>query len=569
MNRFIFVLCALILCFTTLFSQSWKNEIELSTWGLSVGSDDNLDIFSNRQGNHYILHLNNQLYYRLYAYDGELIRYTTIDNFSENPRLSRITGYNDKVYVVYKKGGYIYTKKSINAGQSWSSITPRTMNYSTSNGLELSADETGVHMSWSERYGTPNHYETNYSFLQHDNTVWTDFKQVTDYSGDEGGLPTIVASPNRVYVGYAERPTSDPFDGYSGETRLRIKDNGTWQTPENVNTEYGVCYQLNLAVSSSLLHKFSYIPGDVVSGGPNDYEIFSQYRSRQLNSGSFSYAPSPFATDVEDMSYNSRIDITKTPNNHLHMVYKGDAIDSKYIEWNDGLSSSVACGRISTRITSSGNDIYVGYIKNNHLYLRQRDYAPMIPANFSATVENQHPKVTWNANEEADLANYEVWKKKNNGSWYLQTTTTNIYYTDTGETICWQDYAYYKIRAADENDNKSAFTNYVMFTVFGKRAMDDDIVLKNDIPDSYQMSQNYPNPFNPSTTIRFGLPKAENVLLQVYNVSGQLVATLVNGYLEAGYHNIDFNGHQLSSGIYLYKLTTDNFTKVKRMLIVK
>jgi len=78
----------------------------------------------------------------------------------------------------------------------------------------------------------------NYSFLQHDQTYWTDFKQVTDYSGDEGGLPTIAASPNRVYVGYTARPTSDPFDGWSGEIKLRIKDNGVWQTPENF-MEYG------------------------------------------------------------------------------------------------------------------------------------------------------------------------------------------------------------------------------------------------------------------------------------------------------------------------------------------
>jgi len=160
MKRFILALNILNLFFTTLLSQTWKNEIELCTWGLSVGSDDNLDIFSNNQGNHFVLHLDNQLLYRLHAYNGELIRYSTIDNFVENPRLSRITGYNDKVYIVYKKGGFIYAKKSNNAGQSWSSITPRGMSYSTSNGLELFSDETGVHMTWSEKYGNPNHYET-------------------------------------------------------------------------------------------------------------------------------------------------------------------------------------------------------------------------------------------------------------------------------------------------------------------------------------------------------------------------------------------------------------------------
>ena len=102
-----------------------------------------------------------------------------------------------------------------------------------------------------------------------------------------------------------------------------------------------------------------------------------------------------------------------------------------------------------------------------------------------------------------------------------------------------------------------------------KKAKEEGIVQITNIPDSFQMSQNYPNPFNPSTIIRFGLPNAENVLLQVYNVNGQLVSTLVDGYLDAGYHDIDFNGRQLSSGIYLYKLTTNNYTIMKRMLLVK
>ena len=61
----------------------------------------------------------------------------------------------------------------------------------------------------------------------------------------------------------------------------------------------------------------------------------------------------------------------------------------------------------------------------------------------------------------------------------------------------------------------------------------------------------------------------DKVLLQVFNVNGQLIATLVDGYLEPGYHDVNFNGQHLSSGIYLYKLSTADFTAVKRMLIVK
>ncbi len=89
------------------------------------------------------------------------------------------------------------------------------------------------------------------------------------------------------------------------------------------------------------------------------------------------------------------------------------------------------------------------------------------------------------------------------------------------------------------------------------------------IPEKVELTGNYPNPFNPNTTIRFGLPDADKVLLQVFNVNGQLIGTLIDGYLEPGYHDINFNGQRLSSGIYLYKLSTADFSAVKRVLIVK
>ncbi|MCX8056623.1 MAG: T9SS type A sorting domain-containing protein, partial [Ignavibacteria bacterium] len=88
-------------------------------------------------------------------------------------------------------------------------------------------------------------------------------------------------------------------------------------------------------------------------------------------------------------------------------------------------------------------------------------------------------------------------------------------------------------------------------------------------PNSYALFQNYPNPFNPSTTIRFILPEKSKVSLEVYNLIGQKVATLINSELNAGEYNVEFNGSNLSSGIYLYKLQAGNFTSTKKMLLIK
>jgi hypothetical protein len=91
----------------------------------------------------------------------------------------------------------------------------------------------------------------------------------------------------------------------------------------------------------------------------------------------------------------------------------------------------------------------------------------------------------------------------------------------------------------------------------------------NQIPAEYVLKQNYPNPFNPSTTIQFSLPKDDFVTLVVYNVLGQEVVTLINSPMSSGLHVVKFNGLNLTSGVYLYKLKAGNFTSVKKMLLLK
>ena len=89
------------------------------------------------------------------------------------------------------------------------------------------------------------------------------------------------------------------------------------------------------------------------------------------------------------------------------------------------------------------------------------------------------------------------------------------------------------------------------------------------IPQIYSLSQNYPNPFNPVTNIKFSIPKSGNVRLVVYDAAGKQVAELVNEQLSAGTYKADFNAANLSSGVYFYKLVTNEFTEVKKMALVK
>lgn len=101
------------------------------------------------------------------------------------------------------------------------------------------------------------------------------------------------------------------------------------------------------------------------------------------------------------------------------------------------------------------------------------------------------------------------------------------------------------------------------------RAFHKDETAFENLPNEFELSQNYPNPFNPSTTIHFALPIDSHVTLKVYDMLGRVVASLVDGFESAGYHEVSFDGTKLSSGIYVYELTANNFVSVKKMVMLK
>ena len=83
------------------------------------------------------------------------------------------------------------------------------------------------------------------------------------------------------------------------------------------------------------------------------------------------------------------------------------------------------------------------------------------------------------------------------------------------------------------------------------------------------LQQNYPNPFNPSTIIQYAINSTQFVTLKVYDILGKEVFVLVNEKQNEGSYEVDFDGSNFSSGIYFYKLQTDNFSEIKKMTLMK
>ena len=112
-----------------------------------------------------------------------------------------------------------------------------------------------------------------------------------------------------------------------------------------------------------------------------------------------------------------------------------------------------------------------------------------------------------------------------------------------------------------------------LFFVFGTLKVSADnkeqlVDLKGN-PDKFELNQNYPNPFNPSTQLSYDLKTDGNVKLTVFNLVGQSVRVLVDGYQTAGYYEVTFDANDLPAGIYLYKLQVGDYSSVRRMTLVK
>ena len=94
-------------------------------------------------------------------------------------------------------------------------------------------------------------------------------------------------------------------------------------------------------------------------------------------------------------------------------------------------------------------------------------------------------------------------------------------------------------------------------------------VATNRTPSQFSLDQNYPNPFNPTTNFSFRIAESGLISLKIYDILGNEVATLVNGYKSPGHYDVPFDASHLASGVYYYELRAEKFRGVKRMVVLK
>jgi len=211
---------------------------------------------------------------------------------------------------------------------------------------------------------------------------------------------------------------------------------------------------------------------------------------------------------------------------------------------------------------------------------------PATPQNFQVTTYTgfypYRPKLTWSANTEPDLAGYRIERKIDSGNWTVPLNGADVAPGVTEfidmEILIWNNNnnqnAYYRMRAFDNEGLYSAYTpiKSIDFHIMLKISPQKDITLT--IPDKFELSQNFPNPFNPETTIRFALPVESEVTVKIFNIQGQLVKELLKERIQAGYHQIVWDGtnaqgESLTSGVYFYKMNANSYSELRKMILVR
>lgn len=188
-------------------------------------------------------------------------------------------------------------------------------------------------------------------------------------------------------------------------------------------------------------------------------------------------------------------------------------------------------------------------------------YVPVELTSFVANVTAAgQVELNWTTATELNNLGFQVERKAVNGDFlaigYVQgngTTTERKEYSFIDRNVEPGKYVY-RLKQMDFD---------------GKYEYSPEIEVDVHPPLQFTLEQNYPNPFNPSTKIKFGLAENTNVKVAVYNLLGELVATLVNNQLSAGFYEVEFNATSLPSGMYIYSIETPVFKESKKMMLMK
>jgi len=502
----------------------------------------------------------------------------------------------------------IVVQKSTNNGLSWNDgvgvgfVAPKNQDKEWITIDHTQSPYRGtVYMTWTEfdNYGSSNPNDSSrirFSKSTDEGETWSTAITISDVSGncldsdntDEGAVPTV--GPNgEVYVSWAG-PLGLMFDkstdgGQSWGTDIFVSDiPGGWDFDvSGINRCNGLPITM-CDISNSPYNGNVYVVWSDQRNGVTNTDIFM---SRSTDEGETWTAPIKVNNDNTTRQQFFVWSTIDPSTGHLWFVFydrrntTGAATDVFVAKSTDGgntfenfqvsessftPTSGVFFGDY-TNIAAWNGKIYPiwmrlqGSLSVWNVIIEDSTTIPVELNSFAANVDNGRVYLSWEtASEINNLGFYIERRNKVENEWIELgfeeghgSTSERNFYSFENQPLYDGTY-YYRLRQTDY-DGSFEYSNELEVNIFSVK--------------EFELSQNYPNPFNPSTTISFQLPTETFITLKVYDAIGTEVETIAEGYYPAGVHEVIFRADKLSSGLYLYKITSDKIELTKKMLVVK
>jgi len=551
--------------------------------------------------------------YRSYDFDGTLIEsnqnpvdyeeYTEIDMDGNDEAL--FTVWTDVDFYDGRWQLLLHARVSTDNGETWSTKLTLTipsytgiLEFQYLRGLHVNCDEDGVHITTSGNLviGGATHYKTIYAYLPNDSDSDNDWVYDIDVipassSGEWTSNDCVIEAIND----FGSSNYDNIMISYVPMSRVNFKgsistDGGETFTNVDIIDEktFHPCISMDLAEGGSYMdgedeYRYFFAFWATHESFGND-TIFYSYRAAKGSSGySGTWStPSYFLNEYTSGVPAGLMDVNTNGSGEygsVDLVYP-------YIDWPSG-SGSLKYRNVSTSgfgdvetiddvpryfpdVTKNGNDIYVLYRttfegSTGDIRFKYRDGVPVTPA-ITKSWSGDNPRITWEK-PCLDVEEYNVYRKINYGSWTIRTTTSNLYYIDTHyqEDRRGANTLKYRVVAVDYDNNLSGNSNEVTYIGMEEVAKS----IGDFHPTEYALHNAYPNPFNPTTTITFDIPESGYANLSVYNSVGQKVIDLINGNVEAGRHQVQLDGANLSSGVYIITMVSSNFSENQKIILLK
>jgi hypothetical protein len=415
----------------------------------------------------------------------------------------------------------IYYKRSIDAGITWGTDTRLTNNSSSSMNPAFSISGSTVHVVWQD--ARDGRTEIYYKRSIDGGLTWGADTRLTNSIGNKWCI-SISVSGSSVHIDW-----SDDRNGNYEIYYKRSDDGGNnWGTDTRLTNNSAMSYASTLAVSGSIVHVVWY---DTRDGNP---EI---YYKRSVDGGVNWGADIRLTNNTE----TSNAPCIAVSGSVVHIVWNDFRDYNCQIYYKRSIDGGLTWGA-DTRLTNTNTT----------------------SAASSISLSGSYVHVVWYDYRDG---NEEIYYKRsiNAGvSWEADTRLTNNSSSSYKPSISVSGLVVHIVWYDNRDGN---------FEIYYKRNPTGNPIeienISSELPDEFILFQNYPNPFNPSTNIRYDLPKNGFVKLIVFDALGREVETLVDEKQNAGTYETTFDASKFPSGVYFYRLTTDGYSKTKKMILIK